>query len=80
MGTLRTSIPAATADKGEEEGEGGIVGGCIPVYSSTCLHVSAPWWDSWIPWFVSPSFSSYRFVGNCHIEALWFLRAQRKWG
>lgn len=60
MSTLRTSSPAATAVKGEKEGEEGIVEGCIPIYSSTCLHVCLPWWEGssaaallpWIPWFV----------------------------
>ena len=45
MSTLRTSSPIATAVEGEKEGAERIVGGCIPIYCSTCLHVSLSWWD-----------------------------------
>lgn len=37
MRTLRRSSSAAPAVKGGKEEEEGIVGGCIPIYSSTSL-------------------------------------------
>lgn len=77
MRTLRRSSSAAPAVKGGKEEEEGIVGGCIPIYSSTSLSLFPGGWEQQCCF--APlgsqvcevlSSSSYRFVGNSHIKGV----------